>query len=43
MAALARSENIYKTHKFSDHAPITVDHFSSCHSTLKGTRDVKGE
>ena len=24
MAALARSEHIYKTVKFSDHAPITV-------------------
>jgi exodeoxyribonuclease-3 len=24
-AALARSEHIYKTEKFSDHAPITVD------------------
>lgn len=26
MAALARSEHIYKTVKFSDHAPITVDY-----------------
>jgi exodeoxyribonuclease-3 len=26
MAALARSEHIYKTQKFSDHAPITVDY-----------------
>ena len=26
MAALARSEYIYKTVKFSDHAPITVDY-----------------
>ena len=26
MAALARSEEIYKTVKFSDHAPITVDY-----------------
>jgi exodeoxyribonuclease III len=26
MAALARAEHIYKTEKFSDHAPITVDY-----------------
>jgi len=26
IAALARSEAIYKTIKFSDHAPITVDY-----------------
>ena len=26
LAALARSEHIYKTIKFSDHAPITVDY-----------------
>ena len=26
IAALARSEHIYKTVKFSDHAPITVDY-----------------
>ena len=26
MAALARTEPIYKTEKFSDHAPITVDY-----------------
>ena len=26
MAALARSEHIYKDVKFSDHAPITVDY-----------------
>lgn len=26
MAALARSEHIYKAIKFSDHAPITVDY-----------------
>lgn len=26
IAALARSEEIYKTIKFSDHAPITVDY-----------------
>lgn len=26
IAALARSEDIYKTIKFSDHAPITVDY-----------------
>ena len=25
-AALARDEHIYKTTKFSDHAPITVDY-----------------
>lgn len=25
-AALARSEHIYKTEKFSDHAPITIDY-----------------
>jgi len=25
MAALARTEHIYKTENFSDHAPITVD------------------
>jgi exodeoxyribonuclease-3 len=25
LAALARHESIYKTVKFSDHAPITVD------------------
>ena len=26
LGALARSEQIYKTVKFSDHAPITVDY-----------------
>ena len=26
LAALARSENIYKEVKFSDHAPVTVDY-----------------
>ena len=26
LAALARSENIYKDVKFSDHAPVTVDY-----------------
>ena len=26
MAALARSEHIYKTLKFSDHAPLTIDY-----------------
>ena len=26
LAALARSEHIYKAEKFSDHAPITVDY-----------------
>lgn len=26
LAALARSEHIYKTEKFSDHAPVTVDY-----------------
>ena len=26
LGALARSEQIYKTIKFSDHAPITVDY-----------------
>jgi len=26
IAALAHSEHIYKTVKFSDHAPITVDY-----------------
>ena len=26
IAELARSEHIYKTVKFSDHAPITVDY-----------------
>ncbi len=26
MAALARSEAIYKGEKFSDHAPITIDY-----------------
>jgi exodeoxyribonuclease-3 len=26
LAALARSEHIYKSEKFSDHAPITVDY-----------------
>ena len=26
LAALARSEHIYKGEKFSDHAPITVDY-----------------
>ena len=26
LAALARTEHIYKDEKFSDHAPITVDY-----------------
>ncbi len=26
LAALARSESIYKTEKFSDHAPLTIDY-----------------
>lgn len=26
LAALAKSETIYKTQRFSDHAPITVDY-----------------
>ncbi len=26
VAALAQSETIYKTQRFSDHAPITVDY-----------------
>ena len=26
LAALARTEHIYKNEKFSDHAPITVDY-----------------
>lgn len=26
MAQLARSEHIFKTIKFSDHAPITIDY-----------------
>lgn len=26
LAALARTESIYKGEKFSDHAPITVDY-----------------
>ena len=26
MAALARSEHIYKEQKFSDHAPITINY-----------------
>ena len=26
LAALARAESIYKSEKFSDHAPITVDY-----------------
>jgi exodeoxyribonuclease-3 len=26
LAALARSEAIYKTEKFSDHAPITIEY-----------------
>jgi exodeoxyribonuclease-3 len=26
MAALAKTEHIYKEKKFSDHAPITVDY-----------------
>lgn len=26
VAALAKSETIYKTQRFSDHAPITVDY-----------------
>lgn len=26
LAALARTESIYKAEKFSDHAPITVDY-----------------
>ena len=26
LASLARSENIYKDVKFSDHAPVTVDY-----------------